>query len=116
MLSGGGDQSINAAWHGDTLTGAMLAGGKPAGRRIRLVRRTTPFVVEQSYALWPGAVSDSQYAVAEDTLVFMKTRGGARLASYVARPVGNGVPQPAFSAASASVPSSREPAASLWCG
>lgn len=90
VLSGGGDQSIDAAWHGDTLTGVMLTGGKPAGRRIRLVRRTTPFVVEKPYALWPGAVSDSQYAVTEDTLVFMKTRDGARLASYIARPVGNG--------------------------
>ena len=78
----------SAAWHGDTLTGVMLAGGKPAGRRIRLVRRATPFVAEQHYALWPGAVSDSQYAVTEDTLVFMTTRDGARLASYVARPVG----------------------------
>ena len=61
------DQSIDGAWHGDTLTGVMLADGKPAGRRIRLVRRATPFVVEQNYALWPGAVSDSQYAVTEDT-------------------------------------------------
>jgi putative CocE/NonD family hydrolase len=90
VLSGGDDQSINAAWHGDTLTGVMLAGGKPAGRRIRLVRRATPFVPEKQYALWPGAVSDSQYAVTEDTLVFMKTRDGARLASYIARPVGKG--------------------------
>jgi hypothetical protein len=89
-LSGAGTQSIRAAWHGDTLTGVMLAGGKPSGRRIRLVRRTTPFVAEQNYALWPGAVSDSQYAVTEDTLVFMKTRDGARLASYIARPVGDG--------------------------
>ena len=35
-------------------------------------------------------MSDSAYAVTEDTLVFMKTRDGARLASYIARPVGNG--------------------------
>jgi hypothetical protein len=90
LILSGRDQSINAAWHGDTLTGVMFTGGKPAGRRIRLVRRTTPFVVEQFYALWPGAVSDSQYAVTEDTLVFMKTRDGARLASYIARPVGSG--------------------------
>ncbi|HVT40732.1 MAG TPA: CocE/NonD family hydrolase [Gemmatimonadaceae bacterium] len=90
VLGGDNDQSLRATWHGDTLTGLMFAGGKPAGRRIRLVRRRTPFVVEQSYALWPGAVSDSQYAVTEDTLVFMKTRDGARLASYIARPVGNG--------------------------
>ena len=85
-----GDRSIRAAWRGDTLTGIMLAGGKPSGRRIRLVRRTSPFVAEREYALWPGAVSDSQYAVTEDTLLFMKTRDGARLANYIARPVGSG--------------------------
>ena len=90
LLTGGGEQSLQAAWHGDTLSGVMLTAGKPSGRRMRLVRRSTPFVVEQSYALWPGVVSDSQYAVSEDTLVFMKTRDGARLVSYVARPVGNG--------------------------
>ncbi|MGH7621780.1 MAG: CocE/NonD family hydrolase, partial [Gemmatimonadaceae bacterium] len=90
VVSGGRDQSIAAAWHGDTLVGMMLAGGKPAGRRIRLVRRATPFVVETNYELWPGAVSESTYAVTEDTLVFMKTRDGARLAGYIARPVGNG--------------------------
>ena len=89
-LSDAGNRAINATWHGDTLSGTMLADGKPAGQRIRLVRRSTPFVVEQPYALWPGAVSDSQYAVTEDTLVFMKTRDGARLASYIARPVGTG--------------------------
>src|SRR6185312_14859788 len=32
----------------------------------------------------------SQYAVSEDTLVFMTTRDGARLANYIARPTGNG--------------------------
>jgi hypothetical protein len=89
-LSGAGDQSIHARWHGDTLAGVMFAGGKPAGRRIRLVRRTAPFVVEPPYSPWAGAVSDSLYAVSEDTLVFMTTRDGARLASYVARPVAAG--------------------------
>jgi putative CocE/NonD family hydrolase len=89
-LDGPRGQSIAAAWHGDTLVGLMLTRGKPSGRRIRLVRRSTPFVAEQFYALWPGTVSDSQYAVTEDTLVYMTTRDGARLASYVARPVGNG--------------------------
>jgi putative CocE/NonD family hydrolase len=89
-LSGSGSQAIAAAWHGDTLAGTMLVDGKPAGQRIRLVRRTKPFVAEQPYELWPGTVSDSQYAITEDTLVFMRTRDGARLASYVARPVGNG--------------------------
>ncbi len=89
-LIGGGEQSLVAAWHGDTLVGVLMAGGKPVGRRIRLVRRATPFTVENNYALWPGPVSDSVYAVTEDTLVFMKTRDGAKLASYIARPVGKG--------------------------
>ena len=90
FIKGSRNQTLAATWHGDTLSGVMLADGKPSGRRYRLVRRATPFVVEQSYALWPGAVSDSQYAVTEDTLVFMKTRDGAKLASYIARPVGKG--------------------------
>jgi putative CocE/NonD family hydrolase len=83
-------QSVAATWHGDTLVGVMMANGKPAGRRVRLVRRTTAFAPEKNFALWPGAVSDSQYAVTEDTLVFMTTRDGAKLASYIARPVGRG--------------------------
>ncbi len=90
VLTGKGNQSIAANWHGDTLSGVMLTDGKPSGRRIRFVRRAGPFVVEQQYPLWPGAVSESTYAVTEDTLVFMKTRDGARLANYIARPVGNG--------------------------
>jgi hypothetical protein len=86
----GVSRSAAGTWHGDTLDALFLADGKPADRRVRLVRRTTPFTVEKNYVLWPGAVSDSQYAVTEDTLVFMTTRDGAKLASYVARPVGNG--------------------------
>ncbi len=89
-LSGPDDQAIAAAWRGDTLVGVMLSGGKPSGRRIRLEPRLTPFVVEQPYTPWPGPVSDSAYAITEDTLVFMTTRDGARLASYIARPVGTG--------------------------
>jgi len=90
ILSGDGRQALAAAWHGDTLTGVMTANGRPAGQRVRLVRRSTPFAIEHNYALWPGAVSDSQYAVTEDTAVFMRTRDGARLVSYIARPVGPG--------------------------
>ena len=90
ILSGDGRQSLAASWHGDTVTGVMMSNGRPAGQRIRLVRRSTPFVVEHNYALWAGAVSDSQYAVTEDTAVFMRTRDGARLVSYIARPVGAG--------------------------
>ncbi|MEP7065912.1 MAG: CocE/NonD family hydrolase [Gemmatimonadota bacterium] len=86
----GDTASLSAAWHGDTLTGELFARGKPAGRRVRLVRRATPFAVEQPYLLWPGPVSDSAYAVTEDTLVFMRTRDGAKLAAYIARPVGKG--------------------------
>ena len=89
-LVGENNQALKATWSGDTLTGVLLNQGKPAGRRIRLIRRSTPFVVEKFYPLWPGAVSDSQYAVTEDTAVFMTTRDGARLVSYIARPVGNG--------------------------
>jgi putative CocE/NonD family hydrolase len=89
-LTGDDDRALAARWHGDTLIGAMRAGGEPSGLLVRLVRRKVPFVVEQRYALWPGAVSDSQYAVTEDTLVFMPTRDGAKLATYVARPVGAG--------------------------
>ena len=90
VLLSGGDQSLRAAWRGDTLIGAVYAAEKPAGSRIRLVRRATPFVVEEFYKLWPGPVSDSQYAISEDSAVWMKTRDGARLVSYVARPVGRG--------------------------
>ena len=90
VLSGAGARSIRGAWHGDTLAGTLYVEDKPAGRRVRLLRREAPFVVERPYAVWAGAASDSQYAVAEDTLVFMTTRDGARLASYIARPVGAG--------------------------
>lgn len=90
LLGNDGDTAFAAAWHGDTLAGLLLESGKPAGRRIRLIRRAAPFVVEHPYAVWPGLVSDSQYAVTEDTAVFMTTRDGARLVSYIARPVGPG--------------------------
>ncbi|MEP7326807.1 MAG: CocE/NonD family hydrolase [Gemmatimonadota bacterium] len=90
LLSGPDDQTFEAAWRGDTLTGLQLTGGQPAGRRIRLVRRTTPFTIEVPYAVWPGAVSDSQFAVDVDTAVFMTARDGARLVSFIARPRGPG--------------------------
>jgi putative CocE/NonD family hydrolase len=81
---------MRAAWHGDTLAGLQFNGDRPLDRRFRLVPRATPGVVEQNYQVWTMPASDSQYAVTEDTLVFMPTRDGARLATYVARPVGNG--------------------------
>ena len=81
---------MRAAWHGDTLAGLQFNGDRPLDRRFRLVRRATPGVVEHDYQVWTMPASDSQYAVTEDTLVFMPTRDGARLATYVARPVGDG--------------------------
>jgi putative CocE/NonD family hydrolase len=81
---------MRAVWHGDTLAGLQFNGDKPLDRRFRLVRRATPGVVEQNYQVWTMPASDSQYAVTEDTLVFMPTKDGARLATYVARPVGSG--------------------------
>lgn len=89
LLTGADSQSIAAVRHGDTVAGVTRLGARPVAR-MRLVRRATPFVVETPYALWPGPVSDSVYAVTEDTLVFMRTRDGARLASYIARPAGSG--------------------------
>ena len=90
VLTGARHQSVIATWAGDTLVGVLMSNGRPAGRRVRLVRRSTAPTVEEPYRLWPGAVSESLYAVTEDTLVFMRTRDGAKLASYVARPVGAG--------------------------
>jgi hypothetical protein len=81
---------MRAAWHGDTLAGLQYVNGTVVDRRFHLVRRSTPGVVEHNYQVWKMAASDSAYAVTEDTLVFMPTRDGARLATYVARPVGKG--------------------------
>ena len=67
IILGNNEQSLKAVRHGDTITGAVYADGKPTGRRWRLVPRKTPIQFEKSYELWPGAVSDSQYAVTEDT-------------------------------------------------
>ena len=90
LLTQGPGVMMRAAWHGDTLAGLQFNGDKPLDRRFRLVRRANPGVVEQNYQVWTMPASDSQYAVTEDTLVFMPTRDGAHLATYVARPVGSG--------------------------
>ena len=90
ILSSAGSSELTAAWRGDTLAGVLSDSGRVTGPRVRLIRRAAPFVVETAYSPWPGPVSDSQYAVTEDTLVFMRTQDGARLASYIARPVGVG--------------------------
>jgi putative CocE/NonD family hydrolase len=90
LLTQDAQMKMKAAWHGDTLAGLQFNGDKPLDRRFRLVRRATPGVVEQNYQVWTMPASDSQYAVTEDTLVFMPTRDGGRLATYIARPVGSG--------------------------
>ncbi|MGH7592685.1 MAG: CocE/NonD family hydrolase, partial [Gemmatimonadales bacterium] len=81
---------MRATWHGDTLAGLMYSNGNVADRRYRLVRRATPGVVEHDYQIWKMPASDSQYAVAIDTLVLMPTRDGAHLETWIARPVGPG--------------------------
>src|ERR1051325_9242828 len=81
---------MHGAWHGDTLEAVQYVNGRVMDRRFRLVRRSTPAVVEHDYQVWKMPASDSTYAVTEDTLVFMPTRDGARLATYIARPVGSG--------------------------
>ncbi|HEY7895715.1 MAG TPA: CocE/NonD family hydrolase [Gemmatimonadaceae bacterium] len=82
--------TLAASWHGDTLVGVPTTQGTIASMRLRFIRRSTPFAIEKPYSPWPGPVSDSQYAVREDTLVYMTTRDGARLANYIARPEGAG--------------------------
>lgn len=90
LLTQGPGVMMRAAWHGDTLAGLQFNGDRVIDRRFRLVRRATPGVVEHDYQVWTMPASDSGFAVTEDTLVFMPTRDGARLATYIARPVGDG--------------------------
>lgn len=81
---------MRGAWHGDTLEAVQYVDGRVMDRRFRLVRRSTPAVVERDYQVWKMPASDSMYAVTEDTLVLMPTRDGAHLATYIARPLGKG--------------------------
>jgi len=46
LLSGSSThEALKGTWTNDTLTGALLNDAKPTGRRMRLVRRSKPFVV-----------------------------------------------------------------------
>lgn len=81
---------MRAAWHGDTLEGLQYVRGQAMDRRFRLVRRSMPGVVEQDYQVWKMPASEPHYEVKEDNLVFMPTRDGAKLATYIAQPVGPG--------------------------
>jgi len=81
---------MRAVWQGDALVGRQFVRGQVMDRRFRLVRRSTPGVVEHDYQVWKMPASDARYEVTEDSLVFMPTRDGARLATYIAQPVGPG--------------------------
>ncbi|MEP6573790.1 MAG: CocE/NonD family hydrolase [Gemmatimonadota bacterium] len=81
---------MRAAWHGDTLVGVQFVHAKPLDRRYRLVRRATPGVVEKDYQVWTMPASDSQYAVTIDSSTLMPLRDGAKLETYIVRPVGPG--------------------------
>jgi len=81
---------MHAVWHGDTLVGVQFVAGAPLDRRYRLVRRATPGVVERDHQVWTMPASDSQYAVAIDSTVLMPLRDGAKLETYIVRPVGPG--------------------------
>lgn len=89
-VDGTAPATLAASWHGDTLVGVPTVAGAVVTSRVRFVRRATPFSVERPFSPWPGPVSDSQYAVNEDSLVYMRTRDGARLANYIARPLSAG--------------------------
>ena len=81
---------MRAAWHGDTLVGVQFNNDRPMDRRYRLVRRATPGVVEHNYQVWTMPASDSQYATVVDTTTLMPARDGAKLETYIVRPVGPG--------------------------
>ncbi|MFN8651566.1 MAG: CocE/NonD family hydrolase [Gemmatimonadales bacterium] len=90
LLTQDSNTVMRAAWHGDTLTGVQYVKGQPLDRRFRLVRRATPGVVEEDYQVWKMPASDSQYAVTIDTSTLMPLRDGAKLETYIVRPVGAG--------------------------
>jgi putative CocE/NonD family hydrolase len=90
LLTQGAGVVMRAAWHGDTLVGVQFNNDRPMDRRYRLVRRATPGVIEQTYQVWTMPASDSQYATVVDTTTLMPARDGAKLETYIVRPVGPG--------------------------
>ena len=74
---------------GDTLRGSLVQGGR-AVSPVRMVRRAQPTPIVQPYRLWPGAVSESSFAVTTDTAVSMHARDGTMLMNQVTRPAGDG--------------------------
>ena len=85
-----GNNSIRALIAGDTIAGKYFNREGVATHRIWFVRRSTPPEYEPNYALWPGPVSDSSFAVMIDPAVPMKARDGTVLMNFVATPVGDG--------------------------
>jgi putative CocE/NonD family hydrolase len=81
--------SIRARVGKDTIAGQYYRGKNPT-QRIWLVRRSSPPDYEPFYRLWPGAVSDSTYAVTINPAMPMKARDGTVLMNFVGIPVGDG--------------------------
>ena len=80
---------IAGEFHGDTIVAGIVAGGRTV-EHAWFVRRSTPPHFVGNFALWPGRVSDSAFAVTTDTAVPMHARDGTMLMSLVVRPVGDG--------------------------
>lgn len=89
VLTLGGNTSIRARVSRDTIEGQYYRGTDPT-QRVWFIKRTAPAEYEPFYALWPGKVSDSTFAVTIDPAVPMKARDGTTLMSFVGHPVGPG--------------------------
>lgn len=81
--------SIRARIGEDTIAGQYYRGESPT-QRVWFVRRHSPPEYEPFYRLWPGAVSDSGFAVIIDPAVPMEARDGTVLMNFVGRPSGEG--------------------------
>jgi putative CocE/NonD family hydrolase len=81
--------SIRGRMVKDTIAGQYYRGKDPT-QRIWFVRRHSPPEYEPNYRLWPGAVSDSSFAVTINPAVPMKARDGTVLMSFVGMPSGDG--------------------------
>lgn len=82
-------RSLSGELRGDTLTGVLVRGGRPADR-VWLVRRSSPPVFEPYYPLWSGETSEATYGVTIDAAVPMTARDGTTLMNFVAHPDGPG--------------------------
>jgi hypothetical protein len=89
ILALGGNTSIRARVSRDTIEGQYYRGSDPT-QRVWFIKRSAPPEYEPFYALWPGKVSDSTFAVTIEPAVPMKARDGTTLMSFVGRPVGPG--------------------------